>query len=102
MDLDIKGLRVLVTAGANGIGLAIARAFVAEGAKVHSCDVDEAALAALASSDPAITQTRCDVSDRTAVKRLFEDATARLGGLDVLVNNAGIAGPTAKIEDMHP
>ena len=44
MDLDIKGLRVLVTAGANGIGLAIARAFVAEGAKVHTCDVDEAAL----------------------------------------------------------
>ena len=44
MDLDIKGLRVLVTAGANGIGLAIARAFVGEGAKVHTCDVDRSAL----------------------------------------------------------
>jgi len=41
MDLDIRGLRVLVTAGANGIGLAIARAFVGEGAKVHTCDVDQ-------------------------------------------------------------
>src|SRR3954463_7051245 len=102
MDLDIKGLRVLVTAGANGIGLAIARAFVAEGAKVHTCDVDAAALAALASGDPAITQTRCDVSDRAAVGHLFAEATRRLGGLDVLVNNAGIAGPTAKVEDMHP
>src|ERR1051325_4284579 len=102
MDLDIKGLRVLVTAGANGIGLAIARAFVAEGAKVHTCDVDEAALSALAASDPAITQTRCDVSDRAAVKKLFEEATAKLGGLDVLVNNAGVAGPTAKVEEMHP
>ena len=102
MDLDIKGLRVLVTAGANGIGLAIARAFVAEGARVHTCDADEAALSALASSDPAISQTRCDVSDRAAVKKLFEEATARLGGLDVLVNNAGVAGPTAKVEDMHP
>jgi NAD(P)-dependent dehydrogenase (short-subunit alcohol dehydrogenase family) len=93
MDLDIKGLRVLVTAGANGIGLAIARAFVREGARVHTCDVDEMALSALASSDPDISQTPCDVSDRAAVKNLFGDALARLGGLDVLVNNASSLGP---------
>jgi NAD(P)-dependent dehydrogenase (short-subunit alcohol dehydrogenase family) len=102
MDLDIKGLRVLVTAGANGIGLAIAQAFLAEGARVHVCDVDDAALAALASSHPAITRTRCDVSDRPAVARLFDDIADQLGGLDALINNAGIAGPTAKVEDMHP
>jgi len=102
MDLDISGLRVLVTAGANGIGLAIARAFVAEGARVHVCDVDEAALAALKDSDPAITATRCDVSDRRQVAQLFTDALAALGGLDALVNNAGIAGPTARVEDMDP
>lgn len=102
MDLNIKGLRVIVTAGANGIGLAIARTFASEGARVHVCDVDLAALSALATSDPAITQTPCDVADRASVQRLFEDAAARLGGLDVLVNNAGIAGPTAKVEEMHP
>src|SRR3954451_14752166 len=102
MDLAIKGLRVLVTAGANGIGLAIARAFVREGARVHTCDVDETALSALASSDPAITATPCDVSDRTAVKKLFAEAIAKLGGLDVLVNNAGIAGPTSKVEELNP
>jgi NAD(P)-dependent dehydrogenase (short-subunit alcohol dehydrogenase family) len=102
MDLDIKGLRVLVTAGANGIGLAIARAFVREGAKVHICDIDEAALAALSSSDPAITQTKCDVADRLAVKWMFEEATGNLRGLDVLVNNAGVAGPTSKLEEMNP
>lgn len=102
MDLGIKGLRVLVTAGANGIGLAIARAFAGEGARVHICDVDQTAMAALAKSDPAITQTPCDVSDRAAVKTLFADVQAKLGGLDVLVNNAGVAGPTSKVEDMNP
>jgi NAD(P)-dependent dehydrogenase (short-subunit alcohol dehydrogenase family) len=102
MDLDIKGLRVLITAGAGGIGLAIARRFAAEGARVHTCDVDEMALSALASSDPAITATPCDVSDRSAVQRLFKEALAKLGGLDVLVNNAGVAGPTAKIDEMNP
>ncbi len=102
MDLAIKDLRVLVTAGANGIGLAIARAFAGEGARVHLCDVDEAALAALRKSDPALTSSRCDVSDRAAVAAMFDDATAALGGLDVMVNNAGIAGPTAKVEEMHP
>ena len=101
MNLDIKGLRVLVTAGAGGIGLAIARRFASEGARVHTCDVDEMALSALAASNPEITATPCDVSDRAAVK-LFADAVARLGGLDVLVNNAGVAGPTAKIDEMNP
>ena len=102
MNLDIKGLRVLVTAGANGIGLEIARAFIAEGAKVHVCDVDTTALAQLKNSDPAITQSVCDVADRAAVKNLFTEAVAALGGLDVLVNNAGIAGPTSKVEEMNP
>ena len=102
MDLTIKDLRVLVTAGAGGIGLAIARAFAAEGARVHVCDVDEMALSALASSDGAITQTHCDVSDRAAVKTLFADVADKLGGLDVLVNNAGVAGPTSKVEEMNP
>jgi NAD(P)-dependent dehydrogenase (short-subunit alcohol dehydrogenase family) len=102
MDLDIRGLRVLVTAGGSGIGLAIARRFADEGARVHTCDVDETALVALAKSDPAITSTPCDVSDRAAVQRLFAEAIAKLGGLDVLVNNAGIAGPTSRVEEMNP
>jgi NAD(P)-dependent dehydrogenase (short-subunit alcohol dehydrogenase family) len=102
MDLDIKDLRVLVTAGAGGIGLEIARAFVREGAKVFICDVDKEALAAVAKSDPALRQTVCDVSDRAAVGRLFDEAIAHLGGLDCLVNNAGIAGPTGRVEEINP
>lgn len=93
-----SGLRVLITAGANGIGLAIAQAFQEAGARVHVCDIDEQALAAL---PEGITYTHADVSQETDVDRLFQDA-APLGGLDVVVNNAGIAGPTASIEDIDP
>ena len=100
MDMQLAGAKVLVTAGANGIGRAIARAFAAEGARVHVCDVDPAALNALAQSDPAITSSVCDVSDRDAVSRLFRDAQAVLGGLDCLVNNAGIAGPTGRVDEI--
>jgi NAD(P)-dependent dehydrogenase (short-subunit alcohol dehydrogenase family) len=96
------GKRVLITAAASGIGLAIARGFAAEGAKVHVCDINEVALHALKQSDPSITSTICDVSDRSSVERLVTDATHRLGGLDVLVNNAGISGPTAPVETMDP
>lgn len=102
MDMQIKGLRVLVTAGAGGIGLEIARAFMAEGARVHVCDVDAAALAALATSDPGVTYSKADVSSRPEVENLFKDALRHLGGLDVLVNNAGVAGPTGRVEDIHP
>jgi NAD(P)-dependent dehydrogenase (short-subunit alcohol dehydrogenase family) len=102
MDLGIKGLRVLVTAGAAGIGRETARAFAAEGAKVHVCDVDEHALAALAKADPAITQSKADVADRGDVERLFGEALKNLGRLDALINNAGIAGPTGKVEEIAP
>ena len=103
MELGINGLRVLVTAGAAGIGLEIARAFLREGAKVHICDVDTAALAAVKASDPQMTQSLCDVSDRAAVARLFDEALQALGGgLDCLVNNAGISGPTGRVEEIDP
>jgi NAD(P)-dependent dehydrogenase (short-subunit alcohol dehydrogenase family) len=99
MDLDLAGLRVLVTAGAAGIGRAIAEAFLEEGARVHVCDVDPAALGAL---PPGLRGTPCDVADRDQVAALFAAALADLGGLDVLVNNAGIAGPTGRVEEIHP
>jgi NAD(P)-dependent dehydrogenase (short-subunit alcohol dehydrogenase family) len=98
MDTSAKGLRVLVTAGAAGIGLAIARTFRDQGARVHVCDVDDKALAAL---DKDIHKTRADVSSLADVERLFADVLKTLGGLDVLVNNAGIAGPTGKVEDLR-
>lgn len=100
MNLDLDGHRVLVTAGASGLGLATARAFAAEGARVLVCDIDASALAALAGSDPKLAAVACDVADPAAVDRLFGEVRTRLGGLDTLVNNAGIAGPTAACEDV--
>jgi len=99
MTESSKGARVLVTAGAQGIGLAIARRFVDAGADVHICDVDEQALKAAQESLPALSVSRTDVSDETQVLAMFEALGARWGALDVLVNNAGVSGPTSRLED---
>ena len=100
MDASARGLRVLVTAGAAGIGEAFAKVFADAGARIFICDVDAAALEAFRARRPAIGATVTDVSDPRQVDRLFAEAEAFLGGLDVLINNAGIAGPTAPVEDI--
>ncbi|QDJ08239.1 Short chain dehydrogenase [Roseomonas mucosa] len=99
MDLGMTGLRVLVTAGAAGIGRSIVEAFAEEGARVFTCDVDATGLATL---PEGIGHQVTDVADRAQVASLFDSAIAALGGLDVLVNNAGIAGPTGAVEEIHP
>jgi NAD(P)-dependent dehydrogenase (short-subunit alcohol dehydrogenase family) len=101
MDLGLTGKRVLITAGAAGIGMEMARAFAAEGAQVRICDIDATAVEALEPS-ASIEGAVCDVSDRAAVERFVSDAVASLGGLDVLVNNAGIGGPTSAMADIAP
>ena len=94
--------RVLITAGAGGIGREIARAFTAQGAKVYVCDIDEAALTAIRKDIPGSPRAHCDMASRTAIERMVPEAVAALGGLDVLVNNAGIAGPTPPVDQMPP
>lgn len=94
--------RVLVTAGAAGIGKEIARAFAANGATVCVCDIDVKALDTAAKDIPGLKTVVCDVSKRRDIERMVASAVGALGGLDVLVNNAGIAGPTAPVEDVDP
>ena len=94
--------RVVVTAGGGGIGLIIAKAFVAAGDRVHVCDVNAEAVERVTRDNPAITGTVCDIADRGAVERFVEEAVDELGGIDVLVNNAGIAGPTTSVENLDP
>jgi NAD(P)-dependent dehydrogenase (short-subunit alcohol dehydrogenase family) len=100
-ELQARGQRVVVTAGAAGIGRAIVEVLVRAGARVHICDVDADALQAC-SRALSVGATLADVSNEAEVDRLFDEARATLGGLDVLVNNAGIAGPTGAVEEISP
>src|SRR5207247_8776704 len=99
METSAKGLRVLVTAGGAGIGRVIAQTFADHGARVHVCDIDGEALKVLPKE---MTRTVADVAKLPDVYRLYSDLERKLGGLNVLVNNAGIAGPTARVEDIRP
>jgi NAD(P)-dependent dehydrogenase (short-subunit alcohol dehydrogenase family) len=102
MELRLDGQRVVITAAAAGIGRATLETFVAAGARVCVCDVDAAGLEELRAAVPEVGAMVGDVSDPAAVDALFDMALARLGGLDILINNAGIAGPTAPIEAIAP
>jgi NAD(P)-dependent dehydrogenase (short-subunit alcohol dehydrogenase family) len=74
MDFGLAGERVLVTAGAGGIGRSIARRFLAEGARVVVCDVDEAALDDCRAQTPEVVALRADVASSADVADLFASA----------------------------
>jgi NAD(P)-dependent dehydrogenase (short-subunit alcohol dehydrogenase family) len=97
LTVDLSGLRVAITAGAGGIGRVMADCFAERGAKVWVSDVDEAALAEC--PHPCM---RADAGSVAELEAFMGAAIGGLGGLDVLVNNAGIAGPTARVEDVTP
>ncbi len=93
--------KVLITAGASGIGREFARAFTAGGATVFVCDIDDRALADAAKEMPDLITARCDMGQRAGIERMVPAAVQALGGLDVLINNAGIAGLTLPV-DRYP
>ena len=97
MDTRLDGQRAVVTAGAGGLGLHIAGTLSAAGARVFVCDIDDTALEGL---PEGVEGSRADVSDPDAVAAWL-DPIAR-EGVDLLVNNAGIAGPTKPVEEISP
>ena len=96
------GLRVLITGAATGIGRSIAQAFLEHGARVHIGDRSAEALTTFGKDFPQASTSVVDVGDAQQVENLFDEIHTVLGGLDVLVNNAGISGPTAPLQDIEP
>ena len=98
----VKKLRsVLITAGASGIGRAVADCFAESGYDVHVCDINSDLIDAISEEDNQITGSICDVSDPDQVKQLIDQLLKKSSGFDVLVNNAGIPGGNAQIEDIE-
>jgi NAD(P)-dependent dehydrogenase (short-subunit alcohol dehydrogenase family) len=102
MTEPLAGKKAIVTAGASGIGLEVARACIKAGAAVAVCDIDQGRLDALHETDPGIRAYRSDVGNAAQASRFIETAADALGGIDILINNAGIAGPTAPVEEIAP
>jgi len=95
MQISLEGKRAFITAGGDGMGRATALAMHALGAEVFTCDIDATGLESL---PEGISTSVCDVTDSGALDALFDDILP--GGLDIMINNAGVAGPTAPIEDV--
>lgn len=93
-------MRVLVNAAAGGTGPFIAKGFLRGGAQVLACDVNAEGLAALKTDWPSLAIRQSDASSETDVAATFEQMFTTFGGIDVLVNNVGIAGPTAPIDEI--
>ena len=100
MDFELKGKKAIVSAGGSGIGLTIVQEFIKQGVSVSTCDIDENRIQELRRKYPQINAEVIDVGDELAVKEFCIKSIEFLGGLDCLVNNAGVAGPTLSIEEI--
>ena len=97
----LKNLRVVITAGASGIGSEIAIALSESNAKVIICDINEDLLESFSAKNPQIEAHHVDVSNESEIESFFTGIKNKFNGIDVLINNAGISGPSAKLEDIN-
>ena len=106
MAFSATGKRVLITGASSGVGAAVARRLAAHGAVVgliaRRRDRLAAVLADCRTTSPDSTMWVVDLGDTAAIGELCRQAWDALGGIDVLINNAGISGPTKSVEDMDP
>lgn len=94
------GTRVVVTAGAAGIGRVMAEHFLDEGARVAVCDVDGDAVSTIRDARPEILAERVDVTDEDGMAAFLDRIERDWGGADVVAANAGTGGPAGAIEDI--
>ena len=98
----LNGQRALITGAGSGIGKVMAQHFEKAGARIWICDADTNNLEQSLKENPDWNGTPCDVSEENQVDQLFKEMSDSFGGLEILVNNAGIAGPTAPVEEIDP
>ena len=98
----LDGQRALITGAGSGIGKVMAQHFEKAGARIWICDADTNNLELSLKENLDWNGTQCDVSEETQVDQLFKEMSDSFGGLEILVNNAGIAGPTAPVEEIEP
>ncbi|MDP6591467.1 MAG: SDR family NAD(P)-dependent oxidoreductase [Alphaproteobacteria bacterium] len=97
---SLHGKRAIITGGGRGIGRATAERFLTAGAEVYVCCLTRESLDNVLADNPGLKGCLADVGEADQVAQLFHHAEAHLGGLDVLVNNAGIGDPRAPIEEV--
>ncbi|MCL2529722.1 MAG: SDR family oxidoreductase [Coriobacteriia bacterium] len=107
LGFNFKDQVVWITASGSGIGLAIAKRFAGEGAKLVICDIDKFALKDAKTEleelgAAEVLSVEYDASELSSIKKVFDTLMERFGRIDVLVNNAGVAGPTSPIQDVDP
>lgn len=90
---------VLISGAASGIGRRMAERLLAEGYSVHICDVSKENVDEFVATNSRATATVADIGDRADADRIFSDLLEHHGHLDILINNAGIAGPAVPVED---
>ena len=100
MDFELKGKKAIVSAGGSGIGRSIVDEFINQGVLVSTCDIDAGLIEEIQIKYPEIHAEVVDVGDEKTVKEFCLKSIDALGGVDCLVNNAGVAGPTLPIEEI--
>jgi len=98
--MKLMARKVFISAGGSGIGRCIAEAFLKQGDDVFVCDINQQSLQQFKQDYPQLQIAYCDLGQMNAIQPMFETAMQALGGLDILVNNTGISGPTVAADEL--